>query len=65
LHIEGGAAAVASHHDRNLLVRESALGGLAAAATGGPGQTAPATLEGLEDKGLIGFDDPGRRSGLS
>ena len=62
--VEGGAAAVASHHDPNLLVREAALGGLAAAATGGPGQTAPATLEGLEDKGLIGFDDPRKALGL-
>ena len=32
--------------------------------TGGPGQTPPATLEGLEDKGLIGFDDPRKALGL-
>src|SRR5208283_3558508 len=38
--------------------------GLAAAATGGPGQTAPPTLERLEDEGLIGFDDAGKALGL-
>jgi hypothetical protein len=41
-----------------LLVPEAALGGLPAAATGGPSQTAPPTLEGLEDEGLVRFDDP-------
>jgi hypothetical protein len=44
--VERGAAAVASHDDGNLLGREAALGGFAAAATRGPGQTALATLEG-------------------
>ena len=44
--VEGGAAAVASPPRPEFARPKSALGGLAAAATGGPGQTAPATLEG-------------------
>ena len=55
--VERGAGAVASHDDGNLLGREAALGGFAAAATRWPGKTPPPTLERFENEGLIGFDD--------
>ena len=62
--VERGAGAVASHDDGNLLGREAALGGFAAAATRWSGKTAPPTLERLENEGLIGFDDARKALGF-
>jgi hypothetical protein len=53
--VERGAGS--RHDDGNLLGLEAAPGGFDAAATRGPGKTAPLTLKRLENEGLNGFDD--------
>lgn len=57
--IDGCAGAVTRHQDRDLLRRQAPLAGFATAPTGRPRQPTALALEGLQNKRLVGLDDPG------
>ena len=56
--VEGGAVPVAGDEDGNVVLIKASMPGRSAALSSLSRQIGPAPLEGFEDEGFVGFDDP-------